>query len=89
MSTKSKRHITSKHVTTHVQMSHEVDEVDVGSSIEPVECSRINTAHTIESDENCIRTLINLLDHLKMSKCHLTSPKASSVEYANLQITPL
>ncbi|XP_058647997.1 uncharacterized protein LOC131549653 [Onychostoma macrolepis] len=53
MSTKSKRHTTSRHVTAHVQTSHKVDEV---------ECSRISTVHTIESDDNCMRTLINLLD---------------------------
>ncbi len=87
MSTKSKRLTTLRHATAHVQTSHEVDEVDVGS---PVERSRISTADAIDSDDNCIRTLINLLDRaLKMSKYHLTIPKASSVEYADLQITPL
>ncbi len=62
MSTKSKRLTTLRHATAHVQTSHEVDEVDAGSPVEPRECSRISTADAIDSDDNCMRTLINLLD---------------------------
>jgi len=78
----------SRELAKNVQMFNG-DEVDVGCPIEPGECSRVSNAHTVQEDNNCMRILINLLNHLKMSKCHLASPKTSSVENANLMITLL
>lgn len=78
MSTKTKRHTATRHVTAHVQTSHEDDEVDDGSPIEPVECSRVSTAHTTQSDDNCMRTLISLLDRALSQNVQMQSRQPQS-----------
>ncbi|KAI2646524.1 enzymatic polyprotein [Labeo rohita] len=78
MSMKPKRHATTRHVTAHVQTSHEADEVDVGSPAEPDECSRASPTHTVQSDDNCMRTLISLLDRALSQNVQMPSHQPHS-----------
>ncbi|RXN35218.1 serine arginine-rich splicing factor 3 isoform X1 [Labeo rohita] len=78
MSMKPKCHATTRRVTAHVQTSHEADEVDVGSPAEPDECSRASPTHTVQSDDNCMRTLISLLDRALSQNVQMPSHQPQS-----------
>ncbi|XP_073727747.1 uncharacterized protein [Misgurnus anguillicaudatus] len=78
MSTKPKRHTATRHVTSHVQNSHENEEVDVGSPIKLGECTTVSPVHTTQSDDNCMRTLINLLDRALSQNVQMPSHQPQS-----------
>lgn len=77
MSAKPKRHPATRQATTHVQTFNE-DEVDVGPPTEPGECNRVSNAHTVQDDNNCMRTLINLLDRALSQNVQMPSRQPQS-----------
>lgn len=62
MSVRPKRLAATRHVTAHVQTSSEDDVIEHSYTTEPDGQGRVNNVYTAQSDNNCMRALVSLLD---------------------------
>lgn len=62
MSVRPKRSAVARHVTAHVQTSNDDNVIKQGPTTEPDGLGRVSALYPLQSDDNCMRTLVSLLD---------------------------